>query len=458
MATKELNIKLKVDAAEVASGSQEAKNKVKDAANQMASDVKSSADKMEQSFDAVAKSTEGIKSAAKGATDSVKQMEQQVDASSKSMADNLEAVSKKMSAMQAFRMGSRGAQMVGGLAQNIAESYGASETAGAIGMATDIAGNASQGAAMGFAVAGPMGAVAGGLLGAADSLFKAGKDLQDAAKAQDEKAKDDLETRRREIVHQREVDKWSAEAKDLATAAYGTSYQYGTDEGKAAIGKAISDQRKRLANLTAQRDQVALNYDENGDIFAQAEKMRGLEEAIAYAAEKLNILETAANEAAEAERRRIEADEKAAIAAQESIEARKQEAVAIRRRQEEADEKERQRQAAENARAEAKAVAEAQKAEEKALKEEQREGEKTLADLQSQLNGVASHTVGGTTDSLTKIGGGVGYSSYNNSVEQVQKSIEQNLKQLIQNQTNQNQEIIQKLTDLTEKDLAASWK
>jgi hypothetical protein len=47
------------------------------------------------------------------------------------------------------------------------------------------------------------------------------------------------------------------------------------------------------------------------------------------------------------------------------------------------------------------------------------------------------------------MGGGVGYTSYNNSVEGVQKTISDNLKKLIENQTNQNQEIIDRLKDLT---------
>lgn len=448
MATEELKVRFKVDASEVASGSKDAKDKVKQAADQMSSEVKSASNKMKDSFDGVAKSTEKISDASKTATSAVKGMEGQVTSSAANMEKSLDSVSKKMSAMQAFHMGARGVQMLGGMAADIASSYGNDNAADNIKLGTSVATGALQGGAIGFQMAGPIGAAAGALAGSAASLMKAGKDLQDAAKAQDQKAKDDLESRRQEIVHQRDVDKWTKDATTLATNAYGTSYEYGTDEGVAALGANISAQRKRLADLTAQRDQIALNYDPNGDVFAQAEQMRALDDAIAYAAEKLNIYTSIAEQAAEADRRRTEADEKAAQAAADSIEARKQEATAIRRRQEEADERERAKQAA----AEAKAVADAQKAEEKDLQKQQREGERTLADLQSQLNGQMSRNVGGTSDALTKIGGGTGYASYNNSVEQVQKKIENSLNQLVKNQNSQNQEIINKLTELTQKE------
>ena len=414
----------------------------------MANDVKSSSQKMEQSFKDVAKSTDAIKDATKTATTAVKTMETQVDSSAKNMEKSMESVSKKMSAMQAFSMGARGIGIVGGLGQEIAKSFGADETASNIGVATSIGQTAMQGAAAGFAMGGPVGAAIGGLTGAAQSLMKAGNDLQEAAKAQDQKAKDDLETARRDLVHKGNVDKWTKEATTLAAAAYGNGTVLGTDEGKSTLNANIAAQRKRIADLQNRRDELVRNYDENGDVFAQAEQMRALDDSIAFATEKLNIFLQAAQNAADVEQRAIAATEAGIKAAEEAIEARKQEAIAIRKRQEEADAKERARQEAKAVKDAEDAARAKQKEEEKNLNGKLREGESTLADLQSQLNGVFK---GASTpsDSLTKMGGGVGYTSYNNSVEGVQKTISDNLKKLIENQTNQNQEIIDRLKDLT---------
>lgn len=451
MATQELNVKFKVDASGVTSGSKEAKDKVKDAASQMAQDVKSSSEKMEQSFKDVAKSTDAIKDATKTATTAVKTMETQVDSSAKNMEKSMESVSRKMSAMQAFSMGSRGIGIVGGLGQEIAKSFGADETASNIGIATSVGQTAMQGAAAGFAMGGPVGAAIGGLTGAAQSLLKAGNDLQEAAKSQDERAKSDLETRRREIVHQNDVNKWTKEANTLANNAYGNGTVLGTDEGKAILGKSIADQRKRIADLTAQRDAIALNYDENGDVFAQAEQMRTLDDSIAFATEKLNIFLQAMQTAADVEQRAIAATEAGIKAAEEAIEARKQEAQNIRRRQEEVDAKERARQEAQIARDAEKAQRDAQKEEEKDLNGQLKEGQSTLADLQSQLNGRMRGSASGPSDALTKMGGGVGYTSYNNSVEGVQKTISDDLKTLIKNQTAYNSNIETKLQQLIDK-------
>lgn len=453
--TQELNVKFKVDASEVTKGSNDAKSKVKDAATQMANDVKSSSQKMEQSFKDVAKSTDAIKDATKTATTAVKTMETQVDSSAKNMEKSMESVSKKMSAMMVAHGASTAMRMAGSAVQSFGPTLGmdegAAKTTGSI--LTGAASGINAGAQLGTVIGGPgmgtaIGAAAGGLMGAASALMTAGKELQDAAKAQDERAKSDLETRRKEIVHQNDVNKWTKEANTLAYNAYGNGTVFGTDEGKAALGQSIADQRRRIANLTAQRDSIAMNYDENGDVFAQAEKMRSLDESIAFATEKLNIFLQAAQNAADVEEKAIAATEAGIKAAEDAIEARKQEAQNIRRRQEEADAKERQRQEAKAVKDAEDAARAKQKEEEKNLNGKLREGESTLADLQSQLNGVFK---GASTpsDSLTKMGGGVGYTSYNNSVEGVQKTISDNLKKLIENQTNQNQEIIDRLKDLT---------
>lgn len=456
-----LDIKLKVNSTEVTSGLDKAKKDVKKSADDMANDVKQSSAKMEKSFEDVAKSTDKIKDAAKTAGDSVKGMERSVDQSSKNMEKSLDGVSKKLSAMTAFSVGSRGIGIIGGLASDIAKSYGADDTASNIGVATGMAQNSMQGAAAGFAMAGPMGAVAGGLLGAAQSLMKAGNDLQNAAKAQDEKARDDLEAQRQTIIRNESRARWTEEARSLAYDAYGDEATTGTEEGRVRLNSAIADAQNRVNELTARRDAIAKNYDPDGDVFAQAEKMRALNDSIELAAERLNILTQVAEQAAEADRRWTEQEEAALKATESAIEARKQEGEAARKRTEAEEARIAKEQAAEEARA-AREAERAQEAETRKqisdTKDELREGEATLASLQKELGGVANF--GGTpTDALTKMGGGVGYTGYNTSVEQVQRSIENNLKQLIQNQQNQNQDIIAKLDDLINKPASdATWQ
>ena len=445
-----LDIKLKVNSTEVSSGLEKAKKDVKKSADDMANDVKQSSAKMEKSFEDVAKSTDKIKDATKNAGDSVKSMEKSVDQSSKNMEKSLDGVSKKLSAMTAFSVGARGIGIIGGLASDIAKSYGADDTASNIGVATGMAQNSMQGAAAGFAMAGPMGAVAGGLLGAAQSLMKAGNDLQNAAKAQDEKARDDLEAQRQTIIRNESRARWTEEARSLAYDAYGDETTTGTEEGRVRLNSAIADAQNRVNELTARRDAIAKNYDPDGDVFAQAEKMRALNDSIELAAERLNILTQVAEQAAEADRRWTEQEEAATKAAEQAVEARKQEAQAARKRAEAEEERAAKEHAAEEARAAREAEDAAEKEKRKQISDaesKQREGEATLASLQKELGGVANF--GGTpTDTLTKMGGGVGYTGYNTSVEQVQRSIESNLKTLIQNQTDQNKEIINRLEDL----------
>ena len=82
--------------------------------------------------------------------------------------------------------------------------------------------------------------------------------------------------------------------------------------------------------------------------------------------------------------------------------------------------------------------------------EKKKEAEQSLAETQRQLQGVISNPFLGSkpTDALTRIGGGRGYTSYNNSTARVQMSIESHLKTLVANQQNQLQQIINKLENL----------
>ena len=249
MATEELNVKLKVDSKGVTAGLDEAKKDVKKQTDEMSNDVQRSSQKMEESFKDVGKSAENIGASTKTATNAVKDMEKQVESSSKNMEKSLDGVSKKMSTVMIARGAGRLAGMAGGMISEYGGDNEGTKLAG--GLLTSM----GQGAAAG-AMFGPIGAAGGALLGASKELMRAGKELQDAAKSQDEKAKSDLETQRQEIIHNKNVTEWTTEAKNLAEGAYGTSYQYGTDEGREALGKNLAEQRENLRRLTAQRDDV----------------------------------------------------------------------------------------------------------------------------------------------------------------------------------------------------------
>lgn len=85
----------------------------------------------------------------------------------------------------------------------------------------------------------------------------------------------------------------------------------------------------------------------------------------------------------------------------------------------------------------------------KKLEEQKRNAESTLTATQRQLEGVMSKPANSPTDSLTRIGGGRGYTDYNNSTAKVQMSIEANLKTLVSNQQRQLQEIINKMENFS---------
>lgn len=428
MATEELKVKFTVDAAGVKSGAADAKNEVKKAASEMASDVKHSSDTMESHLDKVADSTKGIGSAAREASNGVKALESDVSKASSAMEKDLSSVAKSMSAMKAFSMGARGIGIIGGLGQEIAKSYGADETASDIGTATSMGTTAMQGAAAGFAFAGPLGAVVGGLGGAASSLLKAGNDLQEAAKGQDQKARDDLEAQRQAILAERNRSNWTAEAAGMNANQ---------------LEDSIDEQRRRIANLTEQRNQVALNYDPE-DPYGSAERMRALNDSIAFAQEKLSIYTSALDAVNQEEEAKIKA-------IRDEIEERKREAVATRK---EAEAKEKAAAKAEQAEREKREKEQqriadaAHKAEVDKVKDEKREQESLIASTQRQLEGVISRPAQTPTDALTRIGGGRGYASYNNSTAQVQQRIENYLKSLVNTQKSQLQEISNKLDKL----------
>lgn len=428
MATEELKVKFTVDASGVKTGADEAKNKVKQTAQEMASDVKHSSDTMESHLDKVADSTKGIGSAAREASNGVKALESDVSKASSAMEKDLSSVAKSMNAMKAFSMGARGIGIIGGLGQEIAKSYGADETASDIGIATSMGTTAMQGAAAGFAFAGPLGAVVGGLGGAASSLLKAGNDLQEAAKGQDQKAREDLEAQRQAILAERNRSNWTADAAGMNANQ---------------LEDSIDEQRRRIANLTEQRNQVALNYDPE-DPYGSAERMRALNDSIAFAQEKLSVYTSALDAVNQEEEAKIKA-------IRDEIEERKREAVATRK---EAEAKEKAAAKAEQAEREKREKEQqriadaAHKAEVDKVKDEKREQESLVASTQRRLEGVISRPAQSPTDALTRIGGGRGYASYNNSTAQVQQRIENYLKSLANTQKSQLQEISNKLDKL----------
>ena len=80
-----------------------------------------------------------------------------------------------------------------------------------------------------------------------------------------------------------------------------------------------------------------------------------------------------------------------------------------------------------------------------------------MAQYERELQGVASKPAETPTDQLTRIGGGGGDASYNNSTAQIQRNIENYLKTLISNQKSQIQEVVDKLDALVNKDTTLSW-
>ena len=295
MADPQVKVKFTTDTSELKSGMDQATSDAKQKVKELSDDVSKESRDMEDSLDKVADSTKDIGSAADQASQGVKGLEKQVADSSSSMEKNLESVSKKMSAMTAFSMGARGIGIVGGMGAEIAKAYGADDTASLIGTATNVGQSAMQGAAAGFAFGGPVGAAIGGLTGAAQSLLKAGNDLQEAAKAQDKTALSDLETQRQSILAEERRRKFTEEAQTLvnqSTEDGGTELDRamaeGTENGGTELDRAMAELQRRIDDLTARRNEVAMNYDPE-DPFGAAEKMRGLNDQIQFATEKLQI-------------------------------------------------------------------------------------------------------------------------------------------------------------------------
>lgn len=456
MATQELNVKFKVDSSELKSKSDEAKQKVKNTASEMASDVKNASSSMEKHLDNVAESAKNIGGAAKTAGASVKTLENQVSQSSNKMAGDLGKVAdqiKNISARQVAGIASRGLGMAAGFVGKIGEDFeeGSSERLYA-DMGASALNGAASGVAMG-AVFGPIGAALGGaagaLMGAANELWNASKALDRSIEEQQRNAEQEFQSAGREKNERNRLAGYQQESAQWIKRLQQDPW-IGQDKYE-SIDAVYSEQQKRQnAVAQAQRrydDFVSQHrYDSGQAALDNLPMLETLRRGVQVAQERLQAFAPVVQTATQMEESLIRAEEEEAKAKEQAArtaeEAARKEAEAAAKR-EEADRQKADREAA------AKEAA-AQKAAIASVREEQKLKESELSDTQRQLQGLVSRPMGSNpNDALTKIGGGVGYASYNNSTAAIQTRIENHLKQLADNQKNQLQEIITRLEALS---------
>lgn len=447
MATNNLEVKFKVDASDVTRGSEDAKNKVKNAANEMASDVKNSSQQMEASMKDVANATEGIGEATKTATASVKEMEREVDASAKNMEKSL----RNVSARQVGGLVARGLGQIGSqISENLGDTEGGALAGGALK-------GASAGIMMG-ALAGPIGMAAGGLVGAATGLMEAAIELKSAAQDQkmaNFKTADDFRT---DIIRRQEAEGRQKEVQN----ALGL---FNTAEGNEGKRFAINRAQELVDDRQSAYEEARKRYYDlgmNSDLTGNNEEDQKILAAIAAAKEEMDIAAAAFQEVSPL----IAAITQAEQQIEQSIvgeinetkkrldeqEARRQKMEDAARLAAEEDENERLAKRLEYGMV-ATTPEEAEAIDEQiaALEEEQKKKD-------NPLKGAFTASTIRQTDSLTRIGGGTGYASYNNSTAQIQKNIETSLKTLISNQKNQNDQIIQKLDEFKNIDFTTTWE
>ena len=454
MATQtELNVKLKVDSSGVRTGTDEAKRKVKDAADSMAQNVKQSSTKMEDSMKSVSRATDGVADATRTATNAVRQMEGQVSSSASKMKKDLSDVASQMkgvSARQAAGVAAQGLRVAGNAVNWIGENFTEEGSTG--GDIANVGGGALNGAAsgvmlgaavgsiipgLGTAVGAALGGAVGALTGAASALWDASQELKKSAAERQKNAETnlqahatDLKTRERFAGYERE--------NQVYLNGLGKTWWQSKDGRQSYSGEdrvfQVQELRQReLANATERRDQfVREHQNDTGD-------------AAVEAANRLQYLDRAVQEAQE----HLQALAPVVEAARRSQEAQRREA------DEAAKATERERRAREDATARLQEAAEKEQI--KGLNEEKRSAEHTMAQYERELQGVASKPAETPTDQLTRIGGGGGYASYNNSTAQIQRNIENYLKTLISNQKSQIQEVVDKLDALVNKDTTLSW-
>jgi hypothetical protein len=436
MATANLTVKFKVDTSEVKQGADEAKNKVKSAAQSMSSDVRQASSSMKSSLGDVQNAAQGIERATKSASNAVGQMERQVSQSASRMSSDLSGVAqqiKNISARQAGAMVARGLGMLGSAVTSYAENRMENGSPGQAG--TKVAGAALSGAATGIAMgsaAGPWGMLIGGAAGAligaakaqreaADELKKAAQDRQRNAQDNLQKHAADLDERDRKAAVDRE--------NNILINGIGKTWWQNKSTGETITGndrirKIQEGRQAEVDRISKERDDYikAHRNDTGEDAVKSSIRLDLFDKDLARATERLealapvvDALKKAEQEAADAEKKRKEKFEKASAALDEKVQA-----YALKGQKEE-------------------------------IKDEIRGKESTISELQSKLQGsISSPLVGNLkVDSLTRIGGGRGYAAYNNSAANVQAKIENHLKELIKIEQTQLTELNTKLENLT---------
>lgn len=453
MATEELKVRFKVDTTEVKSGADEAKNKVKQATSQMASDTKQASASMSASMKDVQRATDGVAGATKTATTAVKQMEGQVSQSAQKMSGELGKVAeqiKGISGRQIANIGARGLGMAGRAvnwaADNLANEGSDTQAALKVGGAalTGAGSGVMMGAAIGSivpvigtAVGAAVGGAVGALAGAASELWEASSALKKSAEERQQAAQKTLQQAGSELRERDKLAGWDKENQVLLNGL-GKTWWQSKDGARSITGeeRVFKVQEARQAELdraVKERDEFvrAHQYDTGEEATRSAITFTVLEKAVNEAAQHLQALAPVVDAA-----RRSEADKAKAVEqalAQADKEARAREAAA------------------------AKASEAEFKDQVKGKQEEIKESDRTIASLQSQLQGIITRPAQSPTDALTRIGGGRGYSGYNNSTANIQKNIETNLRQLIKVQEAQSAQLHEDLQTLISSRTEATW-
>lgn len=453
MATQELQVKFKVDTGEVKSGADEAKNKVKQATSQMASDTKQASASMSSSMKDVQRATDGVANATKTATTAVKQMEGQVAQSAQKMSGDLGKVAeqiKGISGRQIAGIASRGLSVAGQatswLANNVAEEGSDAQTA--LNVGAGALSGAGQGVmlgaaigsiipGLGTAVGAALGGAVGALAGAASELWDASKELKKSAEERQKSAESSLQQHAADLRERDKLAGWDRENQVLLNGLGKTWWQSkdGTRSisGEERVFRVQEARQEELDRRTRERDEyIRAHQNDTGEAaVASATYLSVLDRAVQEAAQHLAALQPVVDAA-----RRSEADKAKAVEqalAQADKEARAREAAA------------------------AKASEAEFKDQVKGKQEEIKESDRTIASLQSQLQGVIGRPAQTPTDALTRIGGGRGYSGYNNSTANIQKNIETNLRQLIKVQEAQSAQLHEDLQTLISSRTEATW-
>jgi uncharacterized protein YoxC len=451
MADPQVKIKFTTDTSALKSGMDQATSDAKQKVKELSDDVSKESKDMEDSLDKVADSTKDIGKAADQASQGVKGLENQVSRSASSMEKNLASVADKLKNVSARQVAGLAAQGLNNIAGSLSENLG--DTAGGQYGASALRGAAS-GMLMG-AIAGPIGIAAGGLAGAATGLMEAAVDLKSAAQDQNIANGKIMDSARQGVMDRRSAEGRQREVQgriDNLNAAQGN------EAARAAITNAqelVNDRQEAARAARARYEELAMNATHTGDLeqdkatLAELDRARReMDQAELAAAELAPLIATIA--AKEEEIRQsivaeLQATDRQIKAQQEKEAAEKAKAAKMEdaaRRAADEDANERLIRALDPF-SDPAYVAERQAE----LKDQLKGAQSELTGSQRELEGVGRTTVG-VTDDLTRIGGGAGYASYNNSVGDNVKTISNSLKQLIQLQQSNVDRLVNTLEDI----------